>query len=59
MAKRKQIIKLLEWAYREKVTEYIENNQTDNFSDFQRGVLYGMTLAKTMVKNKREKEHDF
>ena len=60
MAKRKQIIKFLDWAYREKVTEYIEeNNQTDNFDDFQRGVLYGMIFTKTMIKNKRDKEHDF
>ena len=59
MAKRKQIIKLLEWAYNEKVTEYIEDHQTDDFDDFNKGILYGITLAKTMIKNKRDKEHDF
>ncbi len=58
MVKRKQIIKLLDWAHEQLKDEYSEHGQIP-LNDFYLGVLYGMRIAKFMIKNKREKEHDF
>ena len=54
MAKRKQIIKLLDYIRK----EYTEDHKFE-LNDFHMGVLFGLNLARAMIKNKREKEHDF
>lgn len=58
MAKRKQIIKLLDLALEKEKEELTENSQVSVYN-FHMGVLFGLNLAKVMIQNKREKEHDF
>ena len=58
MAKRKQIIKFLDYAYEKEKEDFTENDQIE-LNDFQAGVLFGLNLAKVMIKSKRDKEHDF
>ena len=58
MAKRKQIIKFLNWSHKQFKDEYSEHEQRQ-LSDFDKGILYGITLARIMIENKRDKEHDF
>lgn len=61
MAKRKQIVKFLKHVSEEERKNYTkgcEDYQIE-LSDFQEGVLFGIDLAREMIKNKRDKEHGF
>ncbi len=58
MAKRKQIVKFLERVCEEERKEFTDDYQI-SLDDFHEGVLFGINLAKVMIKNKRDKEHDF
>ena len=58
MAKRKEIVNFLNWSHKQLKDEYSEHEQIQ-LSDFEKGILYGITLARIMIENKRDKEHDF
>jgi hypothetical protein len=58
MAKRKQIVKFLERALEEEKKYFAEDNQLE-LDDLRTGILYGISLAKVMIKNKRDKDHDY
>lgn len=58
MAKRKQIVKFLEYAYEEEKKDFTEDNQVA-LDDFHEGVLFGINLAKVLIKEKRDKDHDY
>lgn len=57
MAKRKQIVKFLEYAYEEEKKDFTEDNQVA-LDDFHEGVLFGINLARVLIKEKRDKDHD-
>ena len=58
MAKRKQIIKLLDYALEQLKDEYSEHGQVE-LNDFELGILCGVNTAKSIIKNKLDKKHDF
>lgn len=58
MAKRKQIVKFLEYA--ENVTrENCSEGETIELDDFDKGVIFGLNIAKRMIKYKEDKKHGF
>lgn len=58
MAKRKQIVKLLDYALEQLKDEYSEHEQVE-LNDFELGILCGVNTAKSIIKNKLDKKHDF
>lgn len=61
MAKRKQIVKFLKHVSKEERKNYTKGYEDYQIelSDFQEGVLFGIDLAREMIKNKRDKDHDY
>lgn len=59
MAKKKQIVKFLEYAYEEERKEFTEDGQIPLDDDFEKGVLFGINLARVLIKEKRDKDHDY
>ena len=58
MAKRKQIVKFLKRVSEEERKNFTDDNQIE-LSDFQEGVLFGIDFARELIKNKRDKDHDY
>lgn len=58
MAKRKQIVKFLKLVSEEERKNFTDDNQIE-LSDFQEGVLFGIDFARELIKNKRDKDHDY
>ena len=58
MAKRQEIIKFFDYAYKQLKDQYSEHGQVE-LNDFELGVLYGMDTAKFLIETKQDKKHDF